>query len=578
MKILCQSCAAKYTIADDKVVGKVIKIKCKKCSSTIVVNGNDPATFAQQGALETAADEQATKLFTQQNGAGDGAMAANEWTVSVADDDQRTLTTDQIVEGYRAGQIPGDAFVWRDGMGDWLPLVNVPELMALMGGAAAAPAYAPAAPAPAAFESTAALPVGAYGAPAYDANGGYGAPAHSPAPAPEPMAAAPYAPPAAAPAPAPAAAPAARRAGGRGGDLFGGGGGGMAAATQAATQVGERNETSVLFSLGALRAAEEQAAKGDTGGRPKPPVKGKQVSEARVDDIFSLDAPAGPSLAPPPMMAPFIEPPPPPPPPQPVAAVTQMGPASYPMGAAAFTPEQPKKGNTGIIIGALAAVAVGLVVVLVVVMTGKKSDTPTASNSATTTSEKAGSDTKPSDTASPGDTKPSDTAKTSETSDTPKTDDSSSPSTPDTASPDDSSKVASLNPSANKLFGDKKDPKDPDPKDPPSKDPPTKDPPKDDPPKDDGKGGTAEFDRGAASAALSSRAGAAAGCKKEGGPTGSAKVSVTFAPSGNVTQATVGAPFAGTPTGSCIAGAFQGAHVPPFSGSAMTVTKTVSIR
>ncbi|NUO52212.1 MAG: hypothetical protein HOV80_25445, partial [Polyangiaceae bacterium] len=37
MKISCQSCAAKYTIADEKVVGKVIKLKCKKCSSTIVV-------------------------------------------------------------------------------------------------------------------------------------------------------------------------------------------------------------------------------------------------------------------------------------------------------------------------------------------------------------------------------------------------------------------------------------------------------------------------------------------------------------------------------------------------------------
>lgn len=245
MKILCQSCAAKYTIADDKVVGKVIKIKCKKCSATIVVNGNDPATFAQQGALEPAADEQATKLFTQANGAGDGAMAPNEWTVSVADDDQRTLTTEQILEGYRAGQIPGDAFVWRDGMSDWLPLVNVPELMAMMGGGAA-PAPAPM---PAAFESTAALPAAAYGAPAYaDTNGngnGYGVHVTSPQPAaihatapmapmaPEPLAAAPV-----------ATAPAARRAGGRGGDLFGGGGGaGMAGAAAAAAQVGERNET-----------------------------------------------------------------------------------------------------------------------------------------------------------------------------------------------------------------------------------------------------------------------------------------------------------------------------------------------
>ena len=49
MKITCQACAAKYTIADEKVLGKVVKIRCKKCGATIVVNGNDPAA-ASSGA------------------------------------------------------------------------------------------------------------------------------------------------------------------------------------------------------------------------------------------------------------------------------------------------------------------------------------------------------------------------------------------------------------------------------------------------------------------------------------------------------------------------------------------------
>ena len=41
MKISCQSCQAKYTIADEKVLGKIVKIRCKKCGATIVVNGSD---------------------------------------------------------------------------------------------------------------------------------------------------------------------------------------------------------------------------------------------------------------------------------------------------------------------------------------------------------------------------------------------------------------------------------------------------------------------------------------------------------------------------------------------------------
>jgi hypothetical protein len=87
-----------------------------------------------------------------------------------------------------------------------------------------------------------------------------------------------------------------------------------------------------------------------------------------------------------------------------------------------------------------------------------------------------------------------------------------------------------------------------------------------------------EFDNAAAQSALSSAAGAARACRKDDGPTGSARVKVTFAPSGNVSAANVeGPPFAGTPVGGCIAAAFRSAHVPPFDGAPRTVTKTVSI-
>src|ERR1022692_2953486 len=49
MKISCQSCQAKYTIADDKVLGKIVKIRCKKCGETIVVNGSGAAEEAVAG-------------------------------------------------------------------------------------------------------------------------------------------------------------------------------------------------------------------------------------------------------------------------------------------------------------------------------------------------------------------------------------------------------------------------------------------------------------------------------------------------------------------------------------------------
>ena len=55
MKISCQSCQAKYTIADDKVLGKIVKIRCKKCGETIVVNGAGckPGTRSRRLHIQT---------------------------------------------------------------------------------------------------------------------------------------------------------------------------------------------------------------------------------------------------------------------------------------------------------------------------------------------------------------------------------------------------------------------------------------------------------------------------------------------------------------------------------------------
>ena len=87
------------------------------------------------------------------------------------------------------------------------------------------------------------------------------------------------------------------------------------------------------------------------------------------------------------------------------------------------------------------------------------------------------------------------------------------------------------------------------------------------------------FDRSAAAAVLTSSATQASACRKEGDPSGVASVVVTFAPSGRVTSATIsGPPFAGTPTGGCIAATLRKARVPAFEGDRVTVSKTVVIQ
>ena len=104
MKIACQSCQAKYTIADEKVLGKVVKIRCKKCSATIVINGNE-----SQGEEASGSDAGGVLDYT-------GPASSEQWTVNVADGDQRTLTAAEIAKEYRSGVITDETYCWKDGM------------------------------------------------------------------------------------------------------------------------------------------------------------------------------------------------------------------------------------------------------------------------------------------------------------------------------------------------------------------------------------------------------------------------------------------------------------------------------
>ena len=110
MKIVCESCGAKYSIADEKVAGKVFKIRCKKCSAVIVVKGD------QQSASAGA---------PQALDAGSEAV----WHVVVGGDQQGPFAPRQIGELLAEGKIDWEAYVWREGMDGWQPAKDVPQLV-----------------------------------------------------------------------------------------------------------------------------------------------------------------------------------------------------------------------------------------------------------------------------------------------------------------------------------------------------------------------------------------------------------------------------------------------------------------
>lgn len=67
-------------------------------------------------------------------------------------------------------------------------------------------------------------------------------------------------------------------------------------------------------------------------------------------------------------------------------------------------------------------------------------------------------------------------------------------------------------------------------------------------------------------------------CKEAGSPVGQSTAAITFEANGSVSSVTVGAPFSGSSTGTCIIGALKVAKIVPFSGLPGTISHPVSLR
>src|SRR5690349_7751597 len=98
MKFSCGECQAKYQIPDERVAGRKLKIRCRKCGAAISLRG-DPTV----------------------EGIGIPVARSNvvEWHVSIEGDQHGPYLTEQMASMLRAGQLGWEAHIWREGYGDW---------------------------------------------------------------------------------------------------------------------------------------------------------------------------------------------------------------------------------------------------------------------------------------------------------------------------------------------------------------------------------------------------------------------------------------------------------------------------
>ncbi|HEX8698424.1 MAG TPA: AgmX/PglI C-terminal domain-containing protein [Myxococcaceae bacterium] len=164
MNFTCDNCQRRYSIADEKVRGKTVKVRCKNCQNVISVQG-PPAEMEESTRVVSLADvakirEQELALQAAQPAtrapagqspweeeptrAAPARPASAPWYVMVKSKQEGPLDEAGLRGLVQSGAINARSFFWQQGMGDWKRGADIPELSGLF----AAPAPPPAPPAP----------------------------------------------------------------------------------------------------------------------------------------------------------------------------------------------------------------------------------------------------------------------------------------------------------------------------------------------------------------------------------------------------------------------------------------------
>jgi predicted Zn finger-like uncharacterized protein len=153
MKFNCPQCNKPYLIADERVRGKILKIRCKNCSNVITVRegmeqggpgrrARPPGAAAARGRAPSEAEpmelsgrdlrrpETPQRLSTAMLEADEDAIPPpdDEWYVSVDGVQEGPFSLERARDWVANRGSEDEIYCWRDTFEDWLPVEDVPEL------------------------------------------------------------------------------------------------------------------------------------------------------------------------------------------------------------------------------------------------------------------------------------------------------------------------------------------------------------------------------------------------------------------------------------------------------------------
>jgi predicted Zn finger-like uncharacterized protein len=136
MQFACEKCGTRYAVPDEKVRGKRVRTKCRKCGSDIIVEGppGPPGEATRSTASVVAAMKPAPAASAATNREASVPASARthkpeeRWTVALSRTSRRRLTTAELVQGYETGRVTNAALVWKAGMEEWQSPFDIPAL------------------------------------------------------------------------------------------------------------------------------------------------------------------------------------------------------------------------------------------------------------------------------------------------------------------------------------------------------------------------------------------------------------------------------------------------------------------
>ena len=173
MKFLCDRCKTRYSIADERVRGKILKIRCKNCSNVITVREGMPEpepevpgapraeraparpTDHTPAIVGAAPGKPAPKpaplaaAFAQemQRPAAPPPQLEEEWYLSIDGNQEGPFALPAAQAWVRARKPDDDLYCWCEGFDDWLPIEKVSHFRGLRAKKAAPKPPPPRAPA-----------------------------------------------------------------------------------------------------------------------------------------------------------------------------------------------------------------------------------------------------------------------------------------------------------------------------------------------------------------------------------------------------------------------------------------------